>query len=66
MSFHFCPLDSDCRRFGAVWRLHVGTKRHHYVLALRPGDRVQKPGTHWTEMKFVWFARRPVSGVHGH
>lgn len=55
MKIHCCLFDRHCRSFGAPKRVHVTTRRHFLTVALSPDSRVQKRGTHWSEMKSVWF-----------
>lgn len=36
---HVCPLDRECRKYGAPWRIAVRVPGWYAALALRPGDR---------------------------
>lgn len=36
---HFCPLDRECRKYGAPVRLHVGVGKYHLGIAFTPGSR---------------------------
>lgn len=55
MQIHFCPLDKLCRSVGAPARLHITTKRYHYVIALMPSAKVQQMPHNLD--KWVWFRR---------
>ena len=51
-TIHFCPLDSECRSFGAPVRLSLNTPWWYAGVALTPGSR------------YAWAVGRPARWTH--
>lgn len=39
MDIHVCLFDSNCRRFGAPWRIQLTVRNWVVSVAFRPGDK---------------------------